>query len=61
MAQALEGKPTKQTAPIQDRDLEALERYGTILETIKIIKEKGKEPLEVEAMSKLLLEIAKNL
>jgi len=61
LAQALEGKPTKQTAPTQDRDLQALERYGIILETIKIIKEKGKEPLEVEAMSKLLLEIAKNL
>ena len=61
MAQALEGKPTKQTTPTQDRDLEALERYGTILEVIKILKETGKEPVEADAMAKLLLEVAKKL
>ena len=61
MAQALERKSTKQTAPIEDRDLEALERYGVILQAIKIIKEKAKEPLEAEAIANFLMEVAKRL
>ena len=62
MAQALEGKPTKQTAPSIDTAIDKLERYAFLLEEVtKIVKGTGKEPVEAEALANLLLELSKKL